>query len=192
MLLKCGVGEDFWESLGQKGHPASPSWRKSVLTIHWKNWCWSWNLNTLVTWCKELTQLKRPWCWERMKAEGERDDRGWGGWMASVTLWTNDWLSSRSWWLTGGPGMLQSMGLQRVGHNWVTILHWIYCCTECPPHCSQPRPTHPFAGDSCTLRGKFVSVSFQPWCWGRLLRVPWTARGPNQSILKQISPECSL
>ena len=45
----------------------------------WKDWCWSWNSNTLATWCKELTHLKRPWCWERLKAGGEGDDRGWDG-----------------------------------------------------------------------------------------------------------------
>ena len=53
--------------------------RKSVLNIHWKDWCWSWNSNTLATWCKELTHLKRPWCWERLKVGGEGDDRGWDG-----------------------------------------------------------------------------------------------------------------
>ena len=48
---------------------------------HWKDWCWSWNSSTLATWCKELTHLKRPWCWERLKAGGEGDDRGWAvGW----------------------------------------------------------------------------------------------------------------
>ena len=52
------------------------------------DWCWSWNSNTLATWCKELTHWKRPWCWERLKAEGEGDDRGWDGWMASLTRWT--------------------------------------------------------------------------------------------------------
>ena len=55
-------------------------WKKSVLNIHWKDWCWSWNSNILGTWCKELTHLKRPWCWERLKAGGEEDDRGWDGW----------------------------------------------------------------------------------------------------------------
>ena len=55
--------------------------------------------------------LKRPWCWERLKARGEGDDRGWDGWMASLTWWTWVWTSSRSWWWTGRPGMLQSMGL---------------------------------------------------------------------------------
>ena len=68
--------------------------------------------NTLATWCKELTHLKRPWCWERLKAGGEGDERGWDGWMASPTQWNWVWVSSRSWWWTGKPGMLQSMGLQ--------------------------------------------------------------------------------
>ena len=58
-----------------------PSWRTSVLNIHWKDWCWSWNSTTLATWCKELTHWKRSWCWERLRA-GEEDDRGWDGWMA--------------------------------------------------------------------------------------------------------------
>ena len=52
---------------------------KSVLGIHWKDWCWSWNSNTLATWCGELTHLKRPWWWERLRAEGEGIDRGWNG-----------------------------------------------------------------------------------------------------------------
>ena len=85
--------------------------------IHWKDWCWSWNSNTLVTWCKELTHWKRPRCWERLKSGGEGDDRGWDGWMASLTRWTWVWVSSRSWWWTGKPGMLQSTGLQWVGHD---------------------------------------------------------------------------
>ena len=83
--------------------------KESVLSIHWKDWCWSWNSNTLVTWCEELTPWRRPWCWERLKA-GEGDDRGWDGWMASLTQWTWVWASFRSWWWTGKPGVLQSMG----------------------------------------------------------------------------------
>ena len=66
MLLNCGVGEDSWESLGLQGDRTK---KKSVLNSHWKDWCWSWNSNTLSTWCKELTDLKRPWCWERLKEE---------------------------------------------------------------------------------------------------------------------------
>ena len=80
-------------------------------------------LNTLATWCKELTHWRRPWCWGRLKV-GEGDDRGWDGWMASPTWWTWVWASSRIWWWTGSPGMLQSMGSQRVRLDWVTKLNW--------------------------------------------------------------------
>ena len=77
-----------------------------------------------VAWCEELTHLKRPWCCERLKAGGEGGDRGWDGWMASLTRWTWVWASSRSWWWTGRPGVLQSTVSQRVGHDWVTELNW--------------------------------------------------------------------
>ena len=56
-----------------------------------QDWCWSWNSNTLATWCDELTHLKRPWCWERLKVGGEWDERRWDGWMASPTQWTWVW-----------------------------------------------------------------------------------------------------
>ena len=90
---------------------------QSTLNIHWKDWCWSWNVIILVTWCEELTHWKRPWCWERVRT-GEEDDRGWNGWMASPTWWTWVWTNSGSWCWTGRPGMLQSMRSQRVGYDW--------------------------------------------------------------------------
>ena len=123
MLLNCGVGEDSWESLGLQGDPTSPFWRRSVLGVLWKEWCSSWNSSTLATSCEELTHWKRPWCWERLRA-GEGDNRGWDDWMASPTRWTWIWVNSRSWWWTGRPGMVQFMGLQRVGHDWATELNW--------------------------------------------------------------------
>ena len=61
-------------------------------------------------------------CWERLKAGGEGDDRGWDDWMASPTQWTWVWASSRSWWWIGKPGVLQSMRSQRAGHDWATEL----------------------------------------------------------------------
>ena len=82
----------------------------------------SWSCST--TWCEELTHLKRPWCWERLRAGGEGDNRGWDGWMASLTRWTWVWASSQSWRWTGKPGVLQSIGSQRVGHDWVIELNW--------------------------------------------------------------------
>jgi len=78
----------------------------------------------------ELDLGKRPWCWERLKAGGERDDRGWDGWMASPTQWTWVWANSGSWCWTGKPGVLQSMGPQRVGYDWVTELNWILLVTR--------------------------------------------------------------
>ena len=116
MLLNCGIGEDSWESLGLQGNQFSQSKRKSVLNIDRKDWWWSWSSNILATWCKELTQWKRPWCWEKLKAGGKGDGRRWSGWMASLTQWTWVWASSESWWWTGKPGMV------RVRHDWVTEL----------------------------------------------------------------------
>ena len=124
MLLNCGVGEDSWESLGLQGDPTSPLWRRSVLGVHWKDWCWSWNSNTLATSWEELTHRKRPWCWEGLGAGGEGDDRGWDGWIASLTRWTWVWVNSGSWWWIGRPGVLWFMGSQRVGHDWATDLIW--------------------------------------------------------------------
>ena len=109
MLFNCGVGEDSWESLGLQGDPTSPFWR-SALGFLWKEWCWSWNSNSLATSCEELTHWKRLWCWEGLGAGGEGDDRGWDGWMASLTRWMWVWVNSRSWWWTGRPGVLRFMG----------------------------------------------------------------------------------
>ena len=131
LLLNCGVGEDSWESLGLQGDPACPSWRRSVLGIHWKDWCWSRNSSSLATWCEELTYLRRSWCWERLRAGGEGDNRGWDGWMASLTQWTWFWVNSGSWWWTGRPGVLQFMGSQRFGHDWATELSWTEITKDC-------------------------------------------------------------
>ena len=81
------------------------------------------NSNTLSTSYEELTHWKRPWCWEVLGAGGEGDDRGWGGWMASLTQWTWVWVNSGSWWWTGRPGVLRFMRSQRVRHNWATELN---------------------------------------------------------------------
>ena len=86
MLLNCGVGKDSWESLRLQGDPTSPSSRRWVLGVLWKDWCWSWNSNTLATWYKELTHLQRPWCWERLRARGEGDNRGWDGYSMDMGL----------------------------------------------------------------------------------------------------------
>ena len=83
----------------------------------------------LATWCKELTHWKRPWCWERLKAGGEGDDRGWDGWMASPTQWTWAWVNSGSWWWTGKawPAAVHGVAKSRTWLSKWTVLNHIYC-----------------------------------------------------------------
>ena len=120
MLLNCSVGEDSWESLGLQGDPTRQSWSKLVLNIHWKDWCWSWNSNTLATWCEELTHWKRPWCWGRLKAGGGGADGGWYGWMASPTQWTWVWVNSgRGWWTRG------LVSCSPWGHKELDMTEWL-------------------------------------------------------------------
>ena len=89
---------------------------------------------------------ERHWCWERLKARGEGDDRGWDGWVASPTQWTWVWVNSGRWWWTGRPGVLQSIGLQRVGHDWVTELNWAHSLNFSGDSVVKSLPAH--AGDA--------------------------------------------
>ena len=124
---RIDVFELWWWRLLRVPWPARRSnqfiLKEISLDVHWKDWCWSWNSNPLATWCEESTHLKRPWCWERLRAGREGDNRGWDGWMASPTQWTWVWVGFGSWWWTGKPGMLWFMGSKRVGHDWVTELN---------------------------------------------------------------------
>ena len=83
---------------------------------------------TLILWPPHTKSwlIGKDWCWEGLGAGGEGDDRGWDGWMVSLTRWMWVWVNSGSWWWTGRPGVLQFMGSQRVGHDWVTELSWNY------------------------------------------------------------------
>ena len=78
---------------------------------------------------RRADSFERPWSWERLKAGGEGDDRGWDGWMASLTQRTWVWVNSASRWWTERPGVLQFMGSQTVGHDRVTELNWGYFYT---------------------------------------------------------------
>ena len=92
--------------------------KESTMNIDWKGWCWSWSSYTLTIWCKEPAHWRRPWCWERLKAGEEGDNRGWDGWMTSSTQWTWIWANSGRWWWTGEPAALQSMGCpKRAGQD---------------------------------------------------------------------------
>ena len=104
MLLKCDVEEDL--RVPWTARRSNQSILKEIsLEYSFEGWWWTLNSNTLATWCEEQTHLKRPWCWGRLKV-GEGDNRGWDGWMASLTQWTWVWVNSGSWWWTGRPGVL--------------------------------------------------------------------------------------
>ena len=118
MLLNCGAGEDSWESLGVQGNQTSQTYRKSTLNILWKDWCWS--SNTLVTWCEKSQLIGKDPGSGKDWGQEEKGDRGWDGWMASLTQWIWVWANSGRLWRTGKPGVLPATGLQRVRHNLVT------------------------------------------------------------------------
>ena len=110
------------------------------------------NSNTLAMWCEELTQRKRPWCWERLKAGGEGDNWGWDGWMASLTLCSWVWVSSGSWWWTGKPGVLQSWGCKES--DMTEQLNWILALMLVP---EQVLLINNFKGTKeCRSKGKAV------------------------------------
>ena len=105
----------------------------TILSIHCKEWYWS--SNTLVTWCKELTHWKRPWCWERLRAGGEGGDRGWDGWTASPTQWTWVWANSGRQWRTGRPGVLQPPDTTEVAKSRTQLSSWTTATTLLVPGC---------------------------------------------------------
>ena len=92
----CGVAEDSWELLGLQGDQTSQSERKSVLNIHWENWCWSWNSQYFSHLMRNSDSFEKTLMLGK-KAEGEGDDRGWDGWMASPTRWTWVWVCPGCW-----------------------------------------------------------------------------------------------
>ena len=105
-------------------------------------------------------------CWKRVKAGGEGHDRGWDGCMASPTRWTWVWASSVSWWWTGKPDVLQSLGSHRVGHDWTTELNWTGISAGKESTCN--------AGDSSSIPGsrrspgEGISYPFQ-YSWASLV-----------------------
>ena len=136
MPLNCGAGENSWESHAQQEiKPVNPKENQPWIFIGRTD------AEAPILWPPEPTHWTRLWCWERLKARGDGDDIGWDGWMASATQWTWVWTSSRSWWWTGKPGVLQSMGLQRVTTtkrlNWIDWQILLSQCNICA-YCSLP------------------------------------------------------
>ena len=148
------------------------------MSVHCKDWCWSWNSNNLATWCKELIHWKRPWCWARLKTGREEDNRGRDSWMASPTWWTWVWASCGIGWWTGKPGVLQSLGSQRVRHNWATELN----CTRSGEPLGGPASEFIISQDIVSL-GKGILVFRWPHRNEYDLFVKWDRQGLKMWVI---------
>ena len=121
MLFNCGVGEESWASLGLKEiQPVHPKGDQSWVFIGRNDV----EAETPIFWLPDAQtdSFEKTSMLERLKAGGQGDDKGWDGWMASLTQWTWVWVNSGSWWWTERPGLLRFMGSQRVGHDY--RLNW--------------------------------------------------------------------
>ena len=121
----------FWTVVLEKTLE-SPLNCKEIQPVHYEDQPWDFfgrndaKAETPVLWPPHVKSwlIGKDWCWEGLGVGGEGDNRGWDGWMASLTQWTWVWLNSGSWWWTGRPGVLRFKGSQRVGHDWATNLIW--------------------------------------------------------------------
>ena len=174
---------------------------------HWKQWQTLFGGGSISLQMVTATMKLKDTCCLEENLWGEGDYGGWDVWMAWLTQWTWVWVNSGSWWQTGRPGVLQSMGLQRVRHDWATELNWTELNLDSilksrditlptKAHLVKPMvfPVVTYGCESWTVKkAEHERIdAFELWCWIRLLRVPWTARRSNQSILKKLSPEYSL
>ena len=130
----CHKNTCFWTVVLEK-NLGSPLYFKEIKPVYPKGYQ-SWysleglmlklNLQYFGHLMRRADSLEKFWCWKGLGTGGEGDNRGWDGWMASPTRWTWVWVNSRSWWWPGRPGVLQFMGLQRVGTeqlNWTELSH---------------------------------------------------------------------
>ena len=151
----------------------------STLNSHWKDWCWSWSSSSLAIWCQELTHWKRPWCLERLKAKGEEGGRRQDGWIASLTQWTWTWANSERQWGTGRPGMLQSMGSQRVRHDFANEQQQQQRDTQKKVH---------YKKLACGIRESEKSHDLLPIWKLEPQENPWCSSSPNPKTWKPGKP----
>ena len=115
---------------------------------------------------------EKIWCWEGLKAGGEGDDRGWDGWMATLTLWTWVWVNSGSWWLAGRPGILKFMGSWELDceESWA-LKNWCFWTVvlektlESPLDCKKVQPVHSKRDQPWVFFGRNDAKAETPVLW---------------------------
>ena len=185
MLLNCGAEEDSWV-------PWTAGSNKSILKeINPEYSLEGLMLKLKLQYFGHLTHWKRPLGWERLKAGGG-NDRGWDCWMASLTRWSWVWASSRSWWWTRKPAVLQSMGLQRIWHNWVTELKtqrnllWVSPINVALGMLSQNHKNHHPQLPECSWYFLFVMV-FEGWAaFRKVMLSPSSGSRTWKALLKNM------
>ena len=195
MLLNCGAGEDSWKSLGQQGDQTSQSYRKSVLSIHWKDWCWSWNSNTLATWCEELIhwEKKKPNAgkYSRQAEKGTTEDEmvGWHHWLDGhefeQTLGDGDGQGSlaccspwgrkesdkteqlKNWWFSNSPVWIWELDHKEgwAPKNWCFQTVVLEKTLESPLDCKEIQPIYPKGNQSWIFIGRTDAEVEAPTLW---------------------------
>ena len=130
---------------------------------------------------KRFNLVPWPWCWESLKAGGEGDDRGWDGWMASLTQWTWVWLSSGSWWRTGRPGVLQSHGVAK-SQTWLEWLNWTESCPQIPLGLNWPSSHSVRHAQVQTVRWPSTQPPETPTCIHSCAQVPRVGKTRGRSV----------
>jgi len=124
--LNCGVGEDSWESLGLQGDPTSPFWRRSVLNIHWKDWCWSWKLQYFGHLMRRTNSMEKTLLLGKIEGRRRRG-RQRMRWLDGITDLMAMGLSKLRQLVMDREAWLQSVGLQSQTQlsDW-TELNWYH------------------------------------------------------------------
>ena len=206
MVLNCGVGEDSWESLGLQGDPTSPFWdffgrndAKAETPVLWppheKSWLFGKDFDAGRDWGQEEKGMTE----DEMAGWHHRLDGCGFEWTPGVGDGQGGLVCCNSWGCKESDTTEQLNWTELLGRKVMTNLDSILKSRDYFANKGPPSQSYGFSNSHVWMWELDHKESWGPknwcfelWCWRRLLRVLWTARRSNQSILKEISPECSL